>query len=167
MEEQLHGRPPVASKTLTDPRDVVQQDSRLRLTSLPEEPRLRLPPGARVRRSGEVRRALDRGRSASSGALVIYAFRREDSLPCRYALVVGARWGGAVVRNRVRRLLREAFRTGRPELPRSFDIALVPRARLDELRMDQVRALLVAAANAAARRFDREGPGERRPRAKK
>ncbi len=130
--------------------------------------RLTLPRGSRITRSLEVRRAFDRGRSSASGPVVVYAFGRDDDLPPRYALVVSRRWGGAVQRNRVRRLLREAFRTARPELPRGLDFVLLPRGDLLPMGMTEVRHRLVQAAHRAAARFRAEGeatpppPGERR-----
>ena len=126
-------------------------------------PGLSLPRGARLTRHRDVRRPLDHGRSAGSGSVVVYAWGREDALPARFALVVGRRWGDAPVRNRVRRLLRESFRTARPDLPPGFDLVLLPRGPLESLRMQDVRDHLVRAARSAARRFREEGPGVPRP----
>lgn len=121
-------------------------------------PRLTLRGGSRVRRESEVRRAFDRGRSAASGDVVVYAYARGDELPPRYALVVGRKWGDAVTRNRVRRLLRESFRTARPQLAPGFDMLLLPRGRLHARKMEDVRAMLVRAATAAVRRHDAPRP---------
>jgi ribonuclease P protein component len=117
-----------------------------------------------VRREREVRRAFDRGRPASSGDVVVYAFDRADGRPPRYALVVGRKWGDAVTRNRVRRLLRESFRTARPDLPAGLDFLLLPRGRIERRRMQDVRAMLVRAARSAAARVRAETPGPAAPR---
>ena len=45
----------------------------------------------------------------------------------RYGLVTSGRVGGAVVRNRMRRLLREAIRMLHPQLRSGFDVVLVVR----------------------------------------
>lgn len=129
----------------------------------PIVPSLRLPSGARIRHGREVRRTFDHGRPSGSGPVVVYAFDRDDGAPPRLALVVGRRWGGAVTRNRIRRLLRESFRTARAELPTGFDLVLLPRDPFEKRRMQDVREDLVAAAHRAARRFRREGPGTPRP----
>ena len=66
--------------------------------------------------------------------------------PVRLGLAVGRRFGGAVVRNRLRRLLREACRAEVGELVGRWDLVLAPRpeaveASLWELRQE-LRALL-------------------------
>ena len=132
----------------------------------PRTPRLTLPRGSRVRRHNDVRRAFDRGRSGASGPVVAYAFDRGDGRPARYALVVGKRWGGAVTRNRIRRLLRESFRLGRMQLPPGYDFVLVPRDALADARLADVRRPLLEACRHAARRFANEGPGAPRERAR-
>jgi ribonuclease P protein component len=127
-------------------------------------PDLRLPRGARITRNLEVRRVFDLGRSAAAGPVVVYAFDRADGRPARYALVVGRKWGDAVTRNRLRRLLREAFRTTRPELAAGFDMVLLPRSAFAESVMPEVRDALRNAAGRAAHRFADEGPATPRVR---
>jgi len=127
---------------------------------------LSLPRGSRLTRHRDVRQPMDHGRSAASGGVVVYAWARDDDRPPRYALIVGRRWGDAPRRNRVRRLLRESFRTARPDLPPGFDFVLLPRRPIQSLRMQTVREDLVRAAVAAASRFRREGPGMPRAEAK-
>ena len=46
---------------------------------------------------------------------------------CRLGVVVGRKHGGAVQRNRLKRVIREAFRLSRAQLPPGLDIACVPR----------------------------------------
>jgi hypothetical protein len=53
-------------------------------------------------------------------------------------------------------LLRESFRTARPDLPAGFDLVLLPRADLAGERMPVVRDALRDAALRAAARFARE-----------
>src|SRR5919206_3068510 len=64
----------------------------------------------RLSRSAEFDRVYREGRSHAGRHLVLYSFPREDAEePPRLGLSVGRKVGGAVERNKVKRLLREAF----------------------------------------------------------
>lgn len=88
----------------------------------------------RLSRSGEFDRVYREGRSHSSRHLVVYSFPREpgDDGP-RLGVSVGRRVGGAVDRNRVKRLLRESFWAIAPELPEGHDFVIVARAEAGAL----------------------------------
>jgi ribonuclease P protein component len=68
------------------------------------------------------------GRSYAQGAVVLYVAKRTTgSGPARTGLDVSRKVGGAVARNRAKRLLREAIRLESKELPEGLDLVVVAR----------------------------------------
>lgn len=82
----------------------------------------------RLSRSAEFDRVYRHGRSVANRYLVLYTFPREAGGTARVGLSVGRKVGGAVERNQVKRLLREAFSHSAESLPAGHDVVLVARA---------------------------------------
>jgi ribonuclease P protein component len=68
-----------------------------------------------------------RGRSLGGREFVLYVFPRDGEGSPRLGLSVSRKVGGAVQRNRVKRLLREAFALESPQLPPGTDAVVVAR----------------------------------------
>ena len=94
----------------------------------------------RLSRSAEFERVYRQGRSKGNRYLVLYAFPRaqdeasaEREAGPRLGLSVSRRVGGAVDRNRVKRVLREAFWAEAERLPDTSDYVVVARPDAREL----------------------------------
>jgi ribonuclease P protein component len=81
----------------------------------------------RLRQTTDFDRARGSGRSWASPLLACYVFARGDSDPARIGITVGRRTGNAVVRNRVRRRIRELVRGRHPALAPGIDVVLIAR----------------------------------------
>ena len=84
------------------------------------------PKSSRLLKRGEFRRVYDEGQRRS-GSLCAAFFRPNGLALTRLGITVPARVGGAVIRNRLKRRLREVFRLHRTALPPGWDIVLNPR----------------------------------------
>ena len=106
----------------------------------------RRPKRGRLSRSAEFERAYRQGRSHANRHLVVYAFPRATGEEARLGLSVSRKVGGAVQRNRVKRLLREAFAAEQSVVPAGHDVVVVARPGAYELAeregLDGVRVAL-------------------------
>ena len=87
----------------------------------------------RLSRSAEFERVYRQGRSTANRYLVLYCFPSSTAERPRLGLSVSRKVGGAVQRNKVKRLLREAFAGVEAELSAGQDIVVVARPQAREL----------------------------------
>lgn len=83
---------------------------------------------ASIKENHMFRRLYAKGKSGVTSCLAVYA-RRNGQKGNRLGLTVSAKVGGAVVRNRVRRRLREIYRLHEEELNSGWDVVVVARVR--------------------------------------
>lgn len=91
------------------------------------------------------------GIRVTDALLTVWAGRNTVSFP-RLGLVVGKKHGNAVRRNRLKRLIREAFRLSQHELPPGIDLLCAPRTGTDATGVEFAMSL-TALANRLARRL--------------
>ena len=85
-----------------------------------------------VKKNGEFRRIYRKGRSAVSGGVVVYCMKNRKGMS-RLGVTVSTKLGHAVVRNRVRRRLRELYRLHKQEMLSGYDVIVVARVRAAEM----------------------------------
>lgn len=122
-----------------------------------------LTPAATFRRHERIndprhfRRAFERRKSASDAYLIVYGAENGLDHPRLGISVSRKKVRRATGRNRFKRLVREAFRLSKAELPRGIDLVVVPRG--PGLTFLHARAALPELARAVARRLGQRPAG--------
>ena len=85
-------------------------------------------PGTSIKLNSDFRRIYAKGKNAVSSSVVVYC-RKNRLKGIRAGYTVSKKLGTAVVRNRIRRRLREIIRLNSEEIQQGWDLVLVARAR--------------------------------------
>jgi ribonuclease P protein component len=109
---------------------------------MPEKRRYTFSKSKRVRGREEFSAVFDAKVRQSRGPLTAYALPNEKPSP-RLGLSVSRRVGTAPRRNRIKRLLREAFRLMQHDFPRAYDVVIVVRAH-EPLILAEYQRMLTA-----------------------
>jgi ribonuclease P protein component len=108
-------------------------------------PNSQMAPTAKLRTNSDFRRVVQGGKRGSGKRVTMYWIPSEG--PGRPGFVAKRELGGAVVRNRARRMLREAWRQVGPSVGRPVDVVFVARPAMAGAKtfevVQEIRALLV------------------------
>jgi ribonuclease P protein component len=122
----------------------------------------RFPPESRIRKRLEFEAAQNGGRRATTAHFVFLLYaRNETDTPARLGIVASRKVGNAVVRNRAKRLVREAFRSSRDLFSSGTDVVVIVKRPLEESKLADVvsewrRAAQVLDKRTAESRGDRD-----------
>lgn len=96
-----------------------------------------------LKENAAFRRLYQRGKSAGNRYMVIY-FRPNRLGFNRLGLTVSTKLGHAVVRNRIRRRLREIYRASEPHLKQGFDLVIVARSAMVDAPFSALNAAFLS-----------------------
>ena len=99
-----------------------------------------LPARARLTSSAGFKAVYVRGRSYATDLIIVYVLRRAGGSRVRFGFSAGRKLGGAVQRNRAKRLMREAARTLLPQITGGWDIVVLGRRGIAQSAFTDVLA---------------------------
>lgn len=116
--------------------------------------RNRFPRERRITHRSDFDRILKHGARMVDSRLTLWALSN-GTATTRLGLIVGRKHGNAVQRNRIKRVVREAFRLSQHELPAGLDLVCAPRAGV-EIDPDTCRQSLARLSERLARRLENQ-----------
>lgn len=116
----------------------------------------------RLRTGAEFHAVFQARVSVADGLFVVYGLENNEGLS-RLGLSVSRKVGGAVVRNRWKRVLREAFRLNVERLPPGLDYVIVARAVPPPSMPEAADSLLRLSSDLLRRMRNRKSPTRRMP----
>jgi ribonuclease P protein component len=120
-----------------------------------EKPKATLKKEERLKTNRDFERVLSDGMTAADRNILVFVL--PNNLPYnRIGPAVSKKWGGAVERNRLKRLFREGFRLAKQDMQVGLDIVVVPRKTWREMKLAHVIESLKRLAPKAAQRFNEE-----------
>jgi ribonuclease P protein component len=122
----------------------------------PQSPSYAFPRAMRLSGGLAYKAVYDANTKKHSGALTIFGKSNQLSHP-RLGLSVSRKVGTAVKRNRIKRLLREAFRLTQHNWPAPYDIIIVVRPH-DPLPLPEYQTLIAAAIASIHKHWTRRQP---------
>ena len=99
------------------------------------------PTKSRLKKSFEFQRVYQRAKRSGDEWLLVFAIVNELEYS-RLGLSVSRKYGVSVRRNRVKRVLREAFRLSTDQIPRGLDLIVIPRGGIEPV-LEPIRKSLI------------------------
>jgi len=81
----------------------------------------------RVKKNGEFQKIFKRGKSFANRQFVVYLLSKEGQQEFRIGLSVSKKIGNAVVRNRIKRYIRQSFLELKDEINQKMDYVIIAR----------------------------------------
>ena len=117
-----------------------------------------LSPAERIRRRADFQAVYNRGAKMHGRCFTVFMLARPDDQG-RLGIAATRKLGGAVVRNRAKRLIREVFR--RNKIANGFDVVVIPKRDLLDANLTVIEAEYRAIVE---RHLERQSRARRDPR---
>lgn len=97
----------------------------------------------RIKKNEDFQLVYQRGKSFANRQFVIYILKKSNQKNFRIGLSVSKQIGTAVVRNRVKRLIRETFHQLKEDLPNEYDFVIIARKPAAAMNFHEVKKSII------------------------
>lgn len=103
----------------------------------------------RVKSDQDFQRVFHEGNSVANRQLVLYVYQKNDQEHFRVGLSVGKKIGNAVLRNQIKRYLRQSLLELKPWIKKDIDFILIARPDIKTKNMIQIKKSMIHVMNLA------------------
>ncbi|SDW76786.1 ribonuclease P protein component [Marinococcus luteus] len=96
----------------------------------------------RLKKNHEFSYIFAHGTSFANRQFVLYTLKKEEQVHYRAGLTVSKRMGNAVMRNRIKRYLREALSELEPRIPGGYDLIVIARKPVADMDYHETKKSL-------------------------
>lgn len=96
----------------------------------------------RIKKNEEFQEVFKKGKSFANRQLVLYYFKKEEQEHFRIGLSVSKRIGNAVVRNQIKRYLRQAFLEFKENVDQKYDLVIIARQPTKDMNFAEMKKSL-------------------------
>jgi ribonuclease P protein component len=97
----------------------------------------------RLRKNEHFQAVFQKGSSAANKQFVLYSAKQEGQAAFRAGISVSKKIGNAVIRNRVKRLIREAVGRLEDVIPPDVDLVIIARPGVEAMTLDAIEQSLL------------------------
>src|SRR5699024_7196077 len=96
----------------------------------------------RLKSNNDFQNVFQNGKSFANRQLVLYYLPKRDQASFRVGLSVSKKIGNAVVRNQIKRYLRQAFHEMETQIEQSYDFVIIARKPTKDMNYHQIKKSL-------------------------
>lgn len=90
-----------------------------------------IPSNIRIKKNTDYQTVFKKGKQISGRGVILY-YSKNSAQDTRVGIIVSKKVGNAVVRNRIKRIIREIFRLNWPDIKSGYDIIIITRKSIRE-----------------------------------
>ncbi|MCI2253554.1 MULTISPECIES: ribonuclease P protein component [unclassified Domibacillus] len=97
----------------------------------------------RIKKNNDFQTVFSKGKSFANRQFVVYMYKKEQNVPFRIGLSVSKKLGNAVMRNRIKRCIRQSFTELKDEIQPGWDFIIIARKPAVDMSCAEIKTSLI------------------------